>query len=223
VLRGDDCAMKKHILAAASLAVFAIAPRTGAQLATTSTYVVTRGADTVAIERVTRTGSSLVGDLRLPQGERSMHAHYTVALRPDGGAARVDVIDDVPNFFTGILVFDGAGMSAAQREVGALNDRVAMAPPGTYPTVGTSIALMEQVVRATHPAVGATVRAGVVNIRNGNRAAMEISRVSADSVFISCDGCMRAGAVETLHLAIDKEGGITGGTNPDFNWSITRR
>jgi hypothetical protein len=34
---------------------------------------------------------------------------------------------------------------------------------------------------------------------------------------------MQAGAVETLHFAINKDGDITGGANPDLNWSITRR
>lgn len=214
--------MKKQTLAVLGFALIAIAPRAGAQLANTSTFVATRGPDTIAVERVVRTGTSLTGDLRLPTAQHSPHAHYAVALRPDGSAARIDIIDDSPNCFTGILVFDGAARSAAEREIGPLNDRVAMAPPGMYPTIGTSMALMEQVLRATHPAVGATVHAGVVNIRNIYRAAVVVSRISADSVFISCDGCMNPGKVETLHFGLDKNGDISGGIGPDNNWVITR-
>jgi hypothetical protein len=215
--------MPKYIFVAAGLAVLAGAPHAGAQLASTSTFIVTAGADTVAVERATRTGASIVGDLRLLQGQRPQHAHYAVTLRPDGAASRVEVIDDVPNFFTGILVFDVAAMSATEHEVGALNDRIAMTPPGTLPTVGTSMVLMEQIVRATHPAVGATVRSAVVNIRNNNRAGISVSRISSDSVVIACDGCMRFGVVETLHFAVNKDGDITGGTSPELNWSIARR
>lgn len=214
--------MQKHILAAASVVVLSVAPRASAQLATTSTFVVTSGLDTVAVERVTRTSMSLVGDLRLPTPRGIQHSHYAVELRPDGTAARVE-LTDAPNFFTGILVFDPQAMSAAQHEVGPLNDRVTMAPPGTLPTIGTSMALMEQVIRTTYPPVGATVRRGVINIRNGNRAAISVSRVSADSVVVLCDGCMRVGSPETLHFAISRDGDIIGGTNPDFNWTITRR
>jgi len=222
--------MHKSVLAVASLGLLAFAPCVSAQLANAqlagvSTFVVTSGDDTVAVERVTRTSNSLTGDLRLagPQPQRNLHAHYVATLRPDGGASRVDVIDDMPGFFTGVLVFDGSAMAAAQHELGALNDRIRMVPPNTYPTIGTSMALMEQLIRATHPTIGASVRIGVVNIRNGNRAAVGITRTSADSVVLACDGCMQPNRIETIHLAVSKDGEIVGGTNPELQWVIVRR
>jgi len=211
----------EHVVVTVGLAL--LAPSASAQLSTGSTFIITGEQDTVAVERFTRTSTALIGDLRLVQQPQSLHVHYTVSFRPDGSPTRVEIIDDAPNFFTGTVVFDAKSMMAVQAEIGALNDRVRMSPANTQPAIGTSMALMEQLVRATHPAIGDSARIGVMNIRNGNTSAMTITRTSTDSVSIVCDGCMRMGVREEIRVALGKSGDIVGGTNPSLHWTITRR
>ena len=212
-----------NFLVRAAAAVVSVSSIAAAQAGTTATFVITNGMDTVAVERFTRSATALTGDLRLVQLPASLHVHYASTLRPDGSSSRVDVIDDAPNFFTGVVVFDASSMLAARSELGALNDRIRMSPPGSYPVVGPSMALMEQVARAVHPAVGDSVTVGAHNIRNGNVSRLTVTRTAPDSVVLACDGCMRMGVRMEIRAALNKNGDIIGGTNPGMGWLITRR
>jgi hypothetical protein len=184
--------------------------------ATPSTFVITAGADTVAVEQFTHDAGSVVGDLRLPSQQQ--HVHYTAYLKADGSPARADVINDTRNFFTGTIAFDANSGAAARGNA----DRLFRAP-GAYPVIGISVALMEQLIRSVHPLMGDSARVRVVNIRNRMAAMATIRRVSPDSVVVACDGCMRLGAVEELHFAVARNGDITGGVSSSPDWKITRR
>jgi hypothetical protein len=208
---------------AASLVLTIVSSQSYAQLSPASTFTITNGQDTIAVERFTHSASSLTGDLRLGSARQANHARYTIALRPDGSASRVEINDDRPNFYTGLWVFDADAMRAARAEPANHGVTIRMAPPSSYPTIGTSLALMEQLMRATHPAIGDSVRIQVINIRNGFDAPLMLKRTAADSALIVCDGCMQMGVREEIHVALSSSGDILGGSNPSLNWTITRR
>ncbi len=212
--------MHHKILCVLCLAV--TAARAHAQAATPSTFVVTNGLDTVAVERFTARTNSLTGDLRVTQGQQAIHVNYDLTLRPDGSASRVKTVDDSPMMFSGIIVFDNDAMSAARADPAAKGAALRMGPTNGYPTIGTSIAMMEQLVRATHPAAGDSTTIRFINIRNGGDGMLTVRRISSDPVVIVCMGCMRANAREELRFAVAKNGDVTGGTNPALNWIITR-
>jgi len=184
--------------------------------ATPTTFVITAGVDTVAVEQFTHDATSVVGDLRLPSQQQ--HVHYTAYLKADGSATRADVINDTRNFFTGTIAFDANSGAAARGNA----DRLFRAP-GAYPVIGISIALMEQLIRSMHPRMGDSARVHVVNIRNRMAAMATIRRVSSDSVLVACEGCMRLGVVEELHFAVAPNGDIIGGVSAVPEWKITRR
>ncbi len=199
-----------------------IAARVNAQSATPSTFVITNGPDTVAIEKFTARAGSLTGDLRLMQGQQPIHVNYELTLRPDGSASRVKTVDDSPNMFSGLILFDNDAMLAARADPAAKGAALHMGPPNGYPTIGTSIAMMEQLVRATHPAVGDSATIRFINIRNGGDGMLMIRRLNADSVVIVCMGCMQRNVREELHFAVAKNGDVIGGYNPALGWSISR-
>jgi hypothetical protein len=212
--------MRNKILCALSL--FVVAAHANAQSTTPSTFVITNGPDTVAVERFTSRATSLTGDLRLMQGSQPIHVNYELTLRPDGSASRVKTTDDSPMMFSGFIMFDAGAMTAARADPATKGAALRMGPPNGYPTIGTSIALMEQLVRATHPAVGDSAAIRFINIRNGADGMLTVRRVNADSVVIVCVGCMNRNVREELHFAVAKNGDVTGGYNPALNWSITR-
>ena len=204
------------------LFVAATAARANAQAATPSTFVVTNGLDTVAVERFTARANSLTGDLRVMQGQQPVHVNYELTLRTDGSASRVKTVDDSPAMFSGIIVFDNDAMSAARADPATKGAALRMGPSNGYPTIGTSIAMMEQLVRATHPVVGDSATIRFINIRNGGDGMLTVRRISSDSVVIVCTGCMRANAREELRFAVAKNGDVIGGGNPALGWTISR-
>ena len=225
-----------RLLVAVTGALAAFSPATQRAQYQPSIFVITSGPDTVAVEQFTHDRGSVSGDLRIPQlqPQGEAHMHYDAHLRLDGSAETVKVLNDMRGFFTGTIAFDATARATARAGGGALADRVLPAPPNSYPVVGVSIALMEQLLRATHPAPGDSVQVPVLNVRNRYGGTATIRRISADSVVILCEGCMRQKAVEVLRLAVAKNGDITGGVGTgdgDFTgavaklpgWTITRR
>jgi hypothetical protein len=147
--------------------------------------------------------STIIGDLRLPN--QGGHTRYVVRLGTDGRAERVEVTDDTSNFVSGTIAFDPAANGS--RSV----TRLVRAAPGSYPIVGTSVALMEQLVRATHPASGETARVAVTNIRNRLRGAATIRRLSPEMVEVACDACRRPHSHQVLDFPISAAGTFVAG------------
>src|SRR6476620_6812476 len=83
----------------------------GAQSAT-QTFVIRKDSDTVAVEHLTRTASTLTGDLQL--FVEKTNVHYVLHLRADGTTETADVIDEAPNFFTGTIAFGAPSSSVRQ-------------------------------------------------------------------------------------------------------------
>jgi hypothetical protein len=62
----------------------------------TAAFIVRLGTDTLAVERFTRSASTLVGDLVL-RSPRTRTVHYQAELTPTGGVSRVDLTTTIAN------------------------------------------------------------------------------------------------------------------------------
>ena len=209
--------MPPRLLLAVGLALSA--PIAGAQ-SHSATFVITSGLDTIAVESFTATAGALTGILRLPQ--QQARAQYVVRLRPDGTIGAADVADDSPNFFSGIIAFD----EQAATELRARQPprrRAFFAPPMTYPLVGTSVALLEQLARVTHATTHDSTIVRVFNIRNRVVGAARMVRLGRDSLAIDCESCQRVGSHQSIHVGVEPSGEFTGGADVEQGWIITRR
>jgi hypothetical protein len=208
----------RRIFVAVALILSAPASIAAAQPSSAS-FVVTSGTDTIAVETFSSTPAALTGTLRLPQ--QQARARYVIHLRPDGSIAEADVTDDAPNFFSGTITFDEkAAVDIRTRTLP--RRRFIMAPPVTYPLIGASVALMEQLARVTHAATRDSTSAQVFNIRNRTLGTATLKRIGRDSLAIFCEGCQRAGSHQVIHVGISPNGDFTGGTELGQEWVITR-
>lgn len=210
--------MKQAFLVPLALGLALQAPRVHAQ-AHSPSFVVTSGADTIAVESFTTAPAALTGSLRLPQ--QQAFARYVIHLRPDGSVAEADVMDDAPNFFSGTITFDER--AAVDIRSGNVRRRFVMAPASTYPMVGTSMALMEELARVTHAMTRDSTSAHVFNIRNRILGVASMKRLRGDSLEIDCEGCQRAGSHQAIHVGVAANGDFTGGVELEQGWVIVRR
>ena len=209
--------MKRTGPTSVALLLLLQAPIAPAQ-ARAASFIVTSGMDTIAVESFAATSASLTGTLRLPQQQAS--ARYVIRLRPDGSVAEAEVMDDAPNFFSGTITFDER--AAIDLRANAPRRRFIMAPAATYPAVGTSLALMEELARVTHATTRDSTTAQVFNIRNRIVGTATIRRLRGDSVAIDCAGCQRAGSHQNIHVGVAPNGDFTGGVEIEQGWVITR-
>jgi hypothetical protein len=189
----------------------------GSQSAT-ETFVIRRGVDTVAVEEITRTPNTLTGDLHL--FEERTNVHYVLHLRPDGSTETAEVANDAPNFFTGTVLFGSSFPSPGQAGVAG---RVVRAPGDALPVIGTSMGLIEYLVRLSSEGSRKTDAMRVVNIRNGLPGKITIKRLLPDSVVVDCDGCMRQGVTEELRVGLARDGGIDGAVRVEQHWTVAHR
>jgi hypothetical protein len=79
-----------------------------------------------------------------------------------------------------------------------------------------SFALAEQIVRASHPTTGQTVRWTAVRLGAGDTASLSVARVHADSVVISVPQ-------GDLRMAVSQAGDILGATFAPQQWVVERK
>jgi hypothetical protein len=223
VFMHPQCPGRTVRLAMLTTSLFAIVPLALVFQQTTTTFAITDadGGDTVAVEQLSRTPSTVTGDVSLPQ--QQAHVHYVLHLGSDGIARSVEVINDARNFFTGTIAFDSGSREPSTAGRPGTPRKIVQGRLGARPVIGISVALFDQIVRVSRPALGDSVMLPVINIRNRNEGSATIKRISADSVRIYCDGCMNRGAIEELRVAVGKDGAILGGTSPSQHWVISRR
>lgn len=185
----------------------------------TQTFVIrTADADTVAVEQITRTANTLTGDLKLL--EEGATVHYVLHLRPDGSTEYTDVFNDAPNFYTGTIVF---GSDSANVEQSGAGVRLVRVPASLSPMIGTSMGLLDNLIRLHTPRVGESADIKVINIRNRFPGRMTIKRITTDSVLVDCNGCMRPRVTEELRVGLSHDGGIDGAVRVEQHWLVSRR
>ncbi|GLC26647.1 alpha/beta hydrolase family protein [Roseisolibacter agri] len=186
-------------------------------------FVLTVGADTFAVEHVTRSAAGFEGELFL-RGQRQRIA-YTVTLEPDGRVHRVQLYQWAPRaaadarpmgnlqyLFSGdTLVVTGAAGNVAMQRLPLM--------PGTLPWINPSFAFAEQMTRRARR-MGATIDGlrrdlPVVNLGTGARSAVAVTAVGRDSMVLDFGNAL-------LRLAVDSAGQVLGGRLPAQSLAITR-
>ena len=135
---------------AACLFTAALVPTILVAQATSGAFVVTLGKDTVAVERYTRTATTLTGDMIVRNNAPVVWRHYTASLAADGRVTRYE--------FTNTRLFAGGATQPALHLVGTFTadstlfagtfldsalSVPAATPGGAMPLVGYSYALYE--------------------------------------------------------------------------------
>lgn len=190
----------------------------GALQSAPRTYVIRTATDTVAVERVARAGNTVTGDLQL-FAERT-NVHYVIHLRADGSAESADVVNEAPNFFTGTIAFGGSAATAVQQG-GGVAGQMTTAPADMLPLIGTSMGLIDYLIRLHPPKLGDAVQLSVLNIRNRVRGSLTLKRFARDSVLVDCDGCMRMHQTEELRVGLTRDGAMAGATRVEQHWTVT--
>lgn len=186
--------------------------------AETRTFVIRVDADTVATERITGTADSVTGDLHLFQEQTNVH--YTLHLRPDGSVGSAVVFNEAPNFFTGTFLFGPPSANLGQAGVAG---RVARVPTDYLPVIGTSMGLIDYLLRLHARDTSDAIVIKVINIRNQIPGRLLIKRLAHDSALVDCEACMRPRVTEELRIGLTRDGGIDGGLRTEQRWSIARR
>lgn len=178
------------LLAAAALAGPASAAAQGGT--TSGAFVVTLGTDTVAVERYSRTATTLTGDMIVRNNAPVVWRHYTASLAADGRVTRYE--------FTNTRLFARDATQPALHLVGTftadstrfagtfLDSAVAFAvatPGGAMPFVGYSYALYElYFARARATAGNAQTTLSLISPGDGQPAARLVRVVRPDSATV---------------------------------------
>jgi len=88
--------------------------------------------------------------------------------------------------------------------------------------IGTSMGLLDYLIRTHTPHLGESADIRVLNIRNRFPGRMTIKRLTADSVLVDCNGCMRQGVTEELRVGLSHDGGIDGAVRVEQHWFVSR-
>jgi hypothetical protein len=210
--------MKRHVAIAVLIASMvpvvgtAIDAQSGQQ-ARARRYLIMKQSDTVSVEQFTRTPTRLSGDMRV-QGHRIT---YTARLGPRSSMPRMDinVAAKGTDPASGVSI-TSAGRQSVVRTTAPRDSLVGNFAIDAIPYVNPSIAMLEQVVMRARGAAGARVEVPLLVI--GGRAQVVnavVTRAAADSAIVTLGNT-------TLRLAVDREGRITGGSNPAQRVTILR-
>jgi len=177
-------------------------------------FVIRRGKDTVAVERFTRDGSSLTGDIVQPAGA---HLQYTVLLEPNGTTERVD-LTRTPRQGSPISVGVEFGARSANAVMTAAEGREEVDFPTPLPATPfliQSFAITEQIVRTARLAPGQQTKWTAVRLGAGDTATVTIARFHADSVSLTM-------ADVAVTVALDKAGRVVGAIHSRQPWVLER-
>ncbi|MGZ8378902.1 MAG: alpha/beta hydrolase family protein [Gemmatirosa sp.] len=220
--------MRRGAIAAAASVVALTGAAAGAQAPTLlpvarGGFVLLVGADTFAVEHVTRTVSGFEGELFL-RGPRQRIA-YTATTEPDARVHRVQLyqwapraaadarpVGNVQYLFAGdTLVVTGSPGNVSMQRLPLLG--------GTLPWFNPSLAFAEQLTRRARR-MGATIDGlrrdvPVVNLGSGARSGVGITALGRDTMLLDFGGT-------ELRLAVDSVGTVLGGRLPAQGLTIVR-
>jgi hypothetical protein len=182
-------------------------------------FVIRHAADTVAIERFTRTPTGLTGTLEI-RNSKSTSQSYKAVVAPDASVALIEVtVKERPMNEAGTRVVHSARVifkedSAAVDDMSqhGLQTRVFGTERGAVPYLNLSFALLEQaVLRSRAPGAAG----GIVPLFNlgggqgggGKTLDAKVSPLGGDSLLVAI------GQVE-FHLRVDQAGRVLGGRIP---------
>src|SRR5262245_39921583 len=179
-----------------------------------SQFVVTKGADTVAIELFSRDGNALTSEIYQTNGPRTQ---YTVDLKPDSSISHVELTRVTQNNQSiGISVFFIDSTVKAQMSAQGQTEQFEFTTHRAIPMLAMSFALCEQIVHASHLAVGKSATYTAVRLGVGDTTQLTVTRFHQDSVSFAMQGAQ-------LKAALGSKGEIVGGVNVGQGWTITRK
>lgn len=192
-----------------------IASGAAAQAPAPTTFIIRRGADTVATERFTRDNGILSGAIVQLNGLRT---EYVMTLRPDNSVEHVDLTRKGRQGNTSTLSVDFGDKSVqATATAGGQSEKFDVtAPSKPTPFLVVSFALSEQIARAANLSAGQSVKWTAVRLGSGDTATVTISRFHADSISIAMEDV-------GVRMAINAKGDVTGGTHQSLPWIVERK
>ncbi|HSB52857.1 MAG TPA: hypothetical protein VLD58_00800 [Gemmatimonadales bacterium] len=187
-------------------------------------FTITRGADTVALERWSRDSSILSASLtRVAGASARERVRYKATLLPDASAPLIELSvwrgedpEDMPARQTTRIIFkdDSVAVDEATRWSG-VRSIILPTQRSAIAYLNLSIALMEQATRRAESTRGDSVAVPFFNLGGGQTVTGVVRRIGADSALV------RIGTVE-FRLKVDGTGRILGGSVPSQGLEITR-
>src|SRR5262245_42573975 len=141
--------MRRSFVGLALIMLFAVPLAAQSQWKTE--FVTRKGKDTLAVERFTRAGATLSGDLTQSNG---LHTEYVANLRPDHTGEHIEMQRQAPQGGSSTLSVDFADtLVKAEAQAAGQSQKVSIPTlKKPQPFLLTSFALFEQMVRASKPA-----------------------------------------------------------------------
>lgn len=187
-------------------------------------FTITRGADTIALERFSRDSGGLSASLTRVAGPSARErVRYQATLLPDASAPLLEVSvwrandpEDMPARQTTRLIFkdDSVAVDEANRW-GGVRTVILPTQRAVIAYLNLSVALMEQATRRAESAGQDSLPVPFFNLGGGQTVTGVVSRLGADSALV------RIGRVE-FRLKVDGDGRILGGSVPGQGLLITR-
>jgi hypothetical protein len=187
-------------------------------------FAVTRGTDTVALERFTREDVELKGSLLRSAGTSARErVRYRAVLVDDQSAPLIDVSawraddpEESPARQSARVIFkdDSVAIDDAGRQSGVFT-RVFPTERGAVPYLNLSTAFLEQATRRAAQAKQDSLAVPFFNLGGGQTVTGTVRRLAGDSASV------RIGNVE-FRLRVDGSGRILGGAVPAQGLVITR-
>jgi hypothetical protein len=178
-------------------------------------FIVTKGKDTVAVEVFTRDAGTLTGEIYQSNG---LKTQYTLNLRPDSSVQHVEMMrQGRQGAGVGLSVHFDDTLVTASMSAGGEQQKLDLVTRGkTTPFLAVSFALSEQVVQASHLAVGQSVKWTAFRLAAGDSTTLTATRFHADSVSLVMSDL-------EIRLAVSSKGEVVGGRHVGQNWLVARK
>jgi hypothetical protein len=183
------------------------------------TFHITRGADTIARERFTRTAARLDADMRVPSvGARLA---YVLDVAPDASVTRVDLRAFAPGADSTpaqrVVATMGSDSVTAEITAGAAAPRTTRAATtrGAVLYINPSPSAVEQIIRRARVLGGDSVQVPVLAIESLQTGPATVRFLGADSATVSLGNVV-------FRTQVDRAGALLGGSVPSQNLVITR-
>jgi hypothetical protein len=178
------------------------------------TFIIRRGADTLAVEQFTREAGLLTGAVTQKSGLRS---EYVAVLKPDNAVERIDMTRKAAQPITIGIGFDAQAVNVSFAQGGQSENATIATPSGrAAPFLAVSFALCEQIVKAVSLKPGESAKWLMLRLGTGDTATATITRYHSDSVSITMPDV-------GLKLAINARGEVVGGTHQSQPWIVERK
>jgi alpha-beta hydrolase superfamily lysophospholipase len=203
----------------ALLVVMAVGLGSGASRAAAqeADFSIVRGADTIATEHVSREAGRLRGELRVGDRARITYdaAVDAAELVPRLGFGFFAVNAPVPAA-SGTIEFEGDSALARVSGSGVPPEQRFAPGAGALPYINLATGLLEQMVRRARRVGGATVGLPMLSVESGQTFTATVALPAPDSAVVTLPPGIE------LHLRVDGQGNLLGGTVPAQGLVILR-